>query len=232
MCSSDLQRELFYGILNNSDIIPANYLYRPWDPWFGKNNLRRVLLQTGLNPDQIANFVSAMTYNHYWKTLQFGNVKTARAQDNNLNTVYEVVYLELIDSVVNDQGLGPNLSIPWSTNSEGITSVYPNSFPNMYQRIGDNIGYENRSILPTWMTSTQTDGTVLGFTRAFVICYTQPNKSLEVAFRINEVLAEFGLIDFTIDRYEYDSVLSDNFQKNNATGTGTITSNKIGRAHV
>ena len=219
------QRDLFYGILNNSDIIPTNYLYRPWDPWFGKNNLRRVLLQTGLNPDQIANYVSAMTYNHYWKTLQFGNVKTARAQDSNLNTVYEVVYLELIDSVVNDLGLGPNLSITWPTNNQGITSVYPNSFPNMYQRIGDDIGYENRSILPTWMTSTQTDGTVLGFTRAFVICYTQPSKSLEVAFRINEVLEEFGLIDFTIDRYEYDSILSDNFQKNNATGTGTITSN-------
>ena len=219
------QRDLFYNIVNNGDIIPASYLYRPIDPWFGKNSLRRVLLQTGLSPKEIADYVAAMTYNHYWKTLQFGNVKTARAQDSNFNTVYEVVYLELIDSVLNSQGLGPNLSITWPTNNEGITSVYPNSFPNMYQRIGDNIGYENRSILPTWMTSTQTDGTVLGFTRAFVICYTQPNKSLEVAYRINEVLEGFGLIDFTIDRYEYDSVLSDNFQKNNAAGTGTITSN-------
>ena len=222
---SRVQRDLFYGIVNSTDIIPPNILYRPLDPWYGKNNLRRVLLQTGLNPKEIADYVSAMTYNHYWKTLPFGNVKTARAQDNNFNTIYEVVYLELIDSVVNLQGLGPNLSIPWPQNNAGVTSVYPNSFPNMYQRIGDNIGYENRNILPAWMTSIQTDGTVLGFTRAFVICYTQPNKSLEIAYRVNEVIEEFGFIDFTIDRYEYDSVLSDNFQKNNATGTGTITSN-------
>jgi hypothetical protein len=219
------QRDIFYGIINNSDIIPNSYIYRPWDPWFGVNSLRRVLLQTGLNPKQIAEYVSAMTLNHYWKTLQFGNVKTARAQDADLNTIYEVVYLELIDSVVNDQGLGPNLAISWPLNNSGITTVYPNSFPNMYQRIGDNIGYENRSILPAWMTSTQSDGTVLGFTRAFVICYTQPNKSQEVAYRLSTVIEEFGLINFTIDRYEYDSVLSENFEKNNATGTGTITSN-------
>jgi len=219
------QRDLFYGILNNSDIIPISYLYRQWDPWFGKNNLRRVLLQTGLNPQQIADYVSAMTYNHYWKRLPFANVKTARAQDDNLNTIYEVVYLELIDEVVNNQGLGPNLSVTWPTNIAGVSTVYPNSFPNMYERIGDNIGYENRSILPKWMTSTQTDGTVLGFTRAFVLCYVQPGKALEVAYRISEVIEDFEYIEFTIDRYEYDSVLSDNFDKDPNTGTGTITAN-------
>lgn len=219
------QRDLFYSILNNSDIIPIQYIYRQWDPWYGKNNLRRVLLQTGLNPQQIAEYVSAMTYNHYWKHLQFGNVKTARAQDDNLNTVYEVVYLELLDEVLNTQGLGPNLSITWPANTEGITSVYPNSFPNMYERIGNNIGYQNRSILPKWMTSTQTDGTVLGFTRAFVLCYVQPGKSLEVAYRISEILQDFEYIDFVIDRYEYDSVLSNNFDKEPNAGTGTITAN-------
>ena len=219
------QRELYYNILNNSDIIPSSYLYRQWDPWFGKNDLRRVLLQTGLNPQQIADYVSAMTYNHYWKYLPFGNVKTARAQDADLNTVYEVVYLELLDSVVNARGLGPNLSITWPLNNAGVTTVYPNSFPNMYQRIGDNIGYENRSVLPRWMTSTQSDGSVLGFVRAFVLCYTQPNRSVEIAYRINEVLAEYENIQFVVDRYEYDSVLSDNFDKVSNTGTGTITSN-------
>lgn len=219
------QRDIFYSVLNNSDLIPNNYLYRPWDPWFGKNSLRRVLLQTGLNPAQIDDYVSAMTLNHYWKTLQFANVKTARATDANLETIYEVVYLELIDSVINEQGLGPNLAVNWPANNTGITTVYPNSFPNMYQRIGDNIGYENRSILPKWMTSTQSDGSVIGFTRAFVLCYTLPNKSLEVAYRIGTVIEQFGLIDFTIDRYEYDSVLSTNFEKDPATGTGTITAN-------
>lgn len=219
------QRDIFYNILNNTDIIPINYLYRQWDPWFGKNNLRRVLLQTGLNPQQISEYISAMTYNHYWKPLPFANVKTARAQDDNFNTIYEVVYLELLDEVVNAQGLGPNLSIAWPANNENISNVYPNSFPNMYERIGDNIGYQNRSILPKWMTSTQSDGTVLGFTRAFVLCYVQPGKSLEVAYRISEVIEEFEYIQFVIDRYEYDSVLSNNFDKDPNTGTGTITGN-------
>ena len=46
---------------------------------------------------------------------QFGNVKTARAQDNNLNTVYEVVYLEVIDQNTNSSGQGPADSIDLHT---------------------------------------------------------------------------------------------------------------------
>ena len=219
------QRALYDSIINNSDLIPTNYIYRQWDPWFGKNTLRRVLFMTGLNPDQVADYISAMELNHYWKTLNFGAIKTAKAVDSLFNTVYEVVYIELIDSGVNSAGVGPDLSITWPTNTQGVNTVYPNSFPNMIDRIEENIGYENRSILPTWMTSRQTDGTVLGFTRALVLTYTIPGKSEEIAYRIRQVQDTFKLIDFTIDRYEWDSVLSTNYEKAPATGTGNITAN-------
>ena len=217
------QRALYDSIINNSDLIPTNYIYRQWDPWFGKNTLRRVLFMTGLNPDQVADYISAMELNHYWKTLNFGEIKTAKAVDSSFNTVYEVVYIELIDPGVNSAGVGPDLSIAWPTNTQGVGTVYPNSFPNMIDRIAENIGYENRSILPTWMTSRQTNGTVLGFTRALVLTYTIPGKSEEVAYRIRQVQDTFKLIDFTIDRYEWDSVLSTNYEKTPATGTGNIT---------
>jgi cytoskeletal protein CcmA (bactofilin family) len=58
-----------------------------------------------------------------------------------------------------------------------------------------------------------------------VLCYTQPGKSLEVAYRVSSVLSDFSLINFTIDRYEYDSVLSNNYIKTDINGTGTITAN-------
>ena len=219
------QKQIYYNIINNTDIIPANYLYRPQDPWFGKNQLRRILFQTGLNPKSAADYINAMQYNHYWKTLLFGQVKTARALDDNFNTVYEVVYFDIIDQQVNEQGLGPNLSTTLSNNSVGVSTIYVNSFPNMAQRIADNIGYENRSILPKWMSSRQEDGTVLGFTRALVIAYTLPGKSAEVAYRVGQASDNVKLIDFTVDRYEWDNILSDNFVKNPATGTGTISGN-------
>jgi hypothetical protein len=164
-----------------------------------------------------------MQLNHYWKTLNFGQVKTAKATDANFNTIYEVVYLELIDNGVNDQGLGPNLAVTWPSNTVGVSTVYPNSFTNMSTRITDNIGYENRSILPKWMTSRQDDGTVLGFKRALVLVYTNPGKSAEIAYRVGQELDRFALIDFTIDRYEWDSILSNNFLKAPAAGTGNIT---------
>ena len=216
------QRGYYDNIVNNTDIFPPEYIYRPYDPWYGKNTYRRSLFLTGLNASDAADYINAMTLNHYWKTLTFGSVKTAQALDDNFDVKYEVVYLEIIDSGVNSQGLGPNLSISWPTNSANISTVYTNSFPNMAERVGDDIGYQDRSILPDWMTSRQTDGRVLGFTRGLILCYANPGKSAEIAYRVEQEINTLNLIDFTIDRYEWDSILSDNFSRSPYYGTGLI----------
>ena len=229
------QRAIYNSIVNNGDIFPDSYLYRSTDPWFGKNLQRRSLFLAGLNPDTAAEYISAMTLNHYWKTLYFGEIKTAQALDNNFNSIYEVVYIELLVRGVNEQGLSPNLSISLPANSRNISTVYPNSFPNMALRIENNVGYENRSILPKWMTSRQIDGTVLGFTRALVLCYARPGKAEEIAYRVRQIQSEFQYIDFTIDRYEWDNSLSDSFNKttgsfipnNFAYASGNITANTV-----
>lgn len=221
------QRTYFDSIISNTDIFPPTSIYRFSDPWFGKNSLRRSLFMTGLNPLDVAEYAAAMARNHYWKTLNFGEIKTAQALDENFNVKYEVVYVELLDRGVNAQGLGPNISVGLPTNNVGVSTIYPNSFPNMIERIGNGVGYENRSILPKWMTSRQPNGTVLGFTRALVLCYANPGKSAEIAYRVKQVEDQFKLIDFTIDRYEWDSVLSDNWVKTAANGSGNITANTI-----
>lgn len=225
------QRAIYNSIINNGDLFPDEYLYRSTDPWFGKNTARRSLFLSGLNPDTAAEYISAMTYNHYWKTLYFGDIKTAQALDDNFDVIYEVVYIEILDRGVNAQGFGPNLSVALPPNSRGITTIYPNSFPNMAQRLVDGVGYENRGVLPRWMTSRQTNGTVLGFTRALVLCYTKPGKSQEIAYRVKQVQTEFQYIDFTIDRYDWDNSLSSSYNKsigefkinNFAYASGTIT---------
>lgn len=222
------QRQIFDNIINNQNIATDDILYRPSDLWFGRNNSAKVLFLAGLEENTATEYINAMTLNHYWKTLLFGDIKTAKATDDNLNTTYEVVYIEIIDQQVNQDGLGPNLAIQWPTNQENINNVYPNSFTNMVKRLETNIGYEDKGVLPSWMTSRQADGRVLGFTRALVLYYTLPDQSEKVAFRVRQYLDQFNLINFTIDRYEWDTSLTLN-PFVNATGliSGNIESNLI-----
>jgi len=219
------QRNYYDQLINNSDTFPEEYIYRASDPWYGKNTLRRSLFLAGLDPLQAADYINSMQLNHYWKTLNFGSIKTAQALDDNFNVKYEVVYVELLDRQVNDAGMGPPEAVNLPANSMNIATIYPNSFPNMAKRISQGIGYENRSVLPEWMTSRQPDGRVLGFTRALVLCYAQPGRSAEIAYRVNQLADTFKMIDFTIDRYEWDNILSANFAKPPAAGTGNITAN-------
>jgi len=227
------QRQIYVDVLGNSDIFPESYLYRASDPWFGKNFSRRTLFLSGLNPDQAADYIAAMQLNHYWKTLGFGEIRTAQALDNNFNVKYEVVYIELLDKSVNSQGVGPNLAVSLPANSRNISTIYPNSFPNMARRIADGIGYQNRGILPSWMTSRQPDGRILGFTRALVLCYTKPGRSAEIAYRVARQQELFQFIEYTIDRYLWDNSLSNVYNKNTQTfrpnnfviGAGLISGN-------
>lgn len=52
--------------------------------------------------------------------------------------------------------------------------LYPNSLQNMRRRVEQELGANyNFNLLPKWMTSQQIDGNTLGFTPAWVICYTK-----------------------------------------------------------
>lgn len=227
------QRAIYDNIVSNTDIIPENFLYRPTDPWFGRNTNRQSLFMYGLNSETLSDYINSMTLNHYWKTLTFGDIKTAVALDDNFDVKYEVVYVEILDNGVNANGLGPNLSITWPENNYNISTVYPNSFPNMEARLESGIGYLDKGVLPNWMTSRQPDGYVLGFTRAIVLCYTLPGKSTEVSYRISQVAQSLNLIDFVIDRYEWDNILSEYYDpstsqfiaNNYVLATGNITAN-------
>ena len=56
-----------------------------------------------------------------------------------------------------------------------IRTVYPNSLLNMRNRVAEVVGQEyNAKMLPLWMTSQQINGGTLGYTQAWVICYTKP----------------------------------------------------------
>ena len=76
-------------------------------------------------------YVTALQLNHYWKNLTLGEIKTAQAVDPATGqVVYEVVYSEIIDTLVNNQGksVGKDVVLAYAINTntpDQIDVVYP-----------------------------------------------------------------------------------------------------------
>jgi hypothetical protein len=100
--------------------------------------------------------------------------------------------------------------------------LYPNSLDNMREQVEDVLGtVNNTNILPLWMTSQQLDGNTLGFTPAWVICYTKPGFAETIKNNIetnwkNPVgqIQTLNQIDFKIDRFTVEKKNTYDFDNN------------------
>jgi hypothetical protein len=71
------------------------------------------------------------------------------------------------------------------------------------------------------MTSKQANGRVLGFTPAWVLAYAKPGKGEQIAYYVRTKFGErLNLIDFEVDRYELDRLLSHNWDPAADSTTG------------
>ena len=208
------QRNQFLAIINNTEIFDPSFIYRPTDPYFGVQKELEMLFLSGLNAQSLSAYQQALTTNHFKKQFNFGQVKTAIVLDDSFNVKYEVVYVELIDpSEVSVNSL-PEMSKTLSVNPYlGYTTIYPNSSVDMIEQLFEQIGYQDQSTLPPWMTSNQRGGTLtfsvpLGYTQGIVLAYCQPNCSEKVAFRLNQSGLNFNSIEFVCDRYLIDNYYS------------------------
>lgn len=211
-------RDLLSSLLQNPTIFTPSLIYRADDPNFGV--ARNVIYNHayGLTAATYDDYVASLNLNHYWKNLVLGQIKTAQALDDTGNVIYEVVYSEVIDNLVNNDGTSVDkqvvLPFPLNANdSTEIDSVYPNSLQNMRDQVIDVVG-QISNVLPRWMLSRQSNGRVLGFTPAWVIAYTKPGQSGQIAYNIQ---TQFGtrlnLVDFKADRYELDNFLTKNWDR-------------------
>lgn len=215
----DNDRVLIASLLDNENIFIPEYIFRPTDPFFGKAT--RVVYQHafGLAPDTQDRYVSSLYENHYWKNLVLGSIQTAQAVDPVTGeVVYEVVYSKIIDDLVNADGDSVakivNLAYPIVDELDGssqITQVYPNSLVDMRNQVIDVVGQISTK-LPLWMTSKQANGRILGFTPAWVLAYTNPGRSNQIAYYIQTQFGDqLNMVDFKVDRYILDRELSKNW---------------------
>ena len=104
------QRDIYESLVNNSDDVAPDDVYRLGDVNFGIQKDLRALISSGLNPVPTTDYVEAMAYNHHNSTLRFGDIKVAHAYEADGKTVkYDVVYVDLID---NSQGIDPTSKLP------------------------------------------------------------------------------------------------------------------------
>lgn len=237
-------RRILQELLDSETIIPTDMLYRPNDQYFGKATSVIYEHAYGIYASDIQEYLQAITRNHYWRNITLGEIKTAVARNNNGEIIYEVVYSDIIDNLVNPQGVSIQSQIrwpraidlglgPWYTSSTNIFTsweellgqqyytsltpgyaqiLYPNSLYNMRNRVAQVVGQEyNSSLLPLWMTSQQINGSTLGYTPAWVICYTKPGYAETVKTNIQTLWQDptgmpytLNLINFQIDRFSVD----------------------------
>lgn len=244
-------RILLDSLLGNTTIIPDSYIYRSDDPNYGKATSVIYEHAYGINPANLDPYIAAVTQNHFWRNIILGELKTALAKDDDGQVVFEVVYSQVIDNLINPEGVSIEQSIiwprpidlglgPWYTSETDIytsyadilnilyytsltpgyaQTLYPNSLVNMRTRIQNTIGWQDDyRLLPRWMTSQQTNGSTLGYTPAWVICYTKPGYSEIVKNNINTLwkdsngnVLSLNKINFTIDRFTVDKSQTYNY---------------------
>lgn len=232
-------RDTLDSIVKNSDVLPAESLYRNSDPNFGLARDLRMLLLSGITAADPEDYIIAMATNHYRKALRLGDYKWATALDDDGNATYDVVYLDVIDDLSISNSITAPQSIDLSGKLEhpvyvdntqldvdnnlstidgyGDVVVYPNSILNMRSVIKSKIGLATKEPLPRWMTSKQADGRIPGWTPAVVIAYVLPGEGAKVVFNLNRLDIDIKEINFETDRYVWDTNLSKNWNVDSVT---------------
>jgi len=236
-------KRLIKSLLTDETVIPSPVLYRPNDPYFGKATSVNYIHAYGMKATDVQNYTNAIQQSHYERKILLGDYKIAVARDSNSDIIYEVIYSEIIDDLVNSYGESIPKEIRWpkyvslkqgpytinnrdlhisyrnyNVNlSPGKTNkLYPASLPNMRNEVTTNIGQDNDiELLPKWMTSQQLDGGTLGYIPAWVICYVIPGYGELV---VNNIINRWGHtlneIEFIVDRYLIDKSTSYNWNTN------------------
>jgi len=115
-CSPSIEdRELLDTLLDNSALIPNEYIYRPNDPYFGKATSVIYEHAYGIRASDFEEYVAAIQEkNHYWRQLTLGEIKTAVARNEQTGEIiYEVVYSSIIDNLINPEGESVSKEIFW-----------------------------------------------------------------------------------------------------------------------
>jgi hypothetical protein len=139
-------RQILASLLDNDTLIPPNSLYRSNDQYFGKASSVIYEHAYGIYASDIEEYIVAVTRNHYWRNITLGELKTAVAKNSAGDIIYEVVYSEVIDNLVNPQGVSIQEEIVWPRPIDLGLGPWYTSVTDIYTSY-------NKELLPGYYTS-------------------------------------------------------------------------------
>lgn len=193
------KRAAYNEFITNEEIFVPSAMYRYHDTNFGVQRNLKMTLEFGLEQLYQEEYYYALMENFYRKRLQLGSVKVAQGQDSNGVHLYDIIYAEVIDELVNNNGASVSNIIvyPWTRNEV----YYPASIQNMRTQLRaiTLIDYTtipvNDQLKPKYMSAPGTT-----YISTVPICYTLPGQSAEIVRRIKRSGFKFNSVDFEIDR--------------------------------
>jgi hypothetical protein len=201
-------RQKYVDFVTDSYTFDRSLIYRLDDPEFGLQEKIKLFFEHGIEQIKLQNYSDAIRKYFYRKKFYFGEVKYNRANDQDGNHVYDIVYVEIIDPL---EGIKGPVTV-------GNQTIYPNSVANMRNQLeivrsnGDPIETDEY-MMPRFMRTIQSDtGSPLGFILAAPLCYALPGKGDTIVKRIKLADFDFKLINFEIDRL----VVEDNLTNSGA----------------
>ena len=135
-------RVILEQLLTDENIIPTDYLYRPDDQYFGKATSVIYEHAYGIYASSIQEYLAAVTRNHYWRYLTLGEIKTAVARNDAGKIIYEVVYSEVVDNLVNPQGVSIQTPIVWPRNIDLGLGPWYTSITDIYTSYEEILGQQ------------------------------------------------------------------------------------------
>lgn len=135
-------RNILEQLLTDENIIPTGYLYRPNDQYFGKANSVVYEHAYGIYASDIQEYLAAVTRNHYWRYLTLGEIKTAIARNDAGEIIYEVVYSEVIDNLVNPKGVSIQTPITWPRRIDLNLGPWYTSITDIYTSYENILGQQ------------------------------------------------------------------------------------------
>jgi hypothetical protein len=195
------QRLAYKEFINDTYTFDKNVMYRPFDSYFGIQQKLQVFVEFGIEQTALDNYYTEALAEYFSrKKFLFNRVSYSKANDSKGNYVYDVVYVEIGDTVSN--GIGPTGPI----NVKGNT-VYPNNVLNMRNQLGSILIKGNTILtdeyqMPRYMRTIQpSNGDKLGYILVAPLCYALPGNGATIVEKIAQSGFDFTSIDFTVDRF-------------------------------
>ena len=193
-------RQTFNEFIEYSGVFDRRLLYRPKDPNYGLQKNLDMLVYAGIERKDLEEYYWASERNHKRKRYILGDFNVAMAKESpDSETVYEVVYIEVVDP--RDNGVAA-----LSTYIQGAGTRYKTSVSNMRYRV-DEIGDRERRRMPLWMRTSQNGFQEIDYVKSIPVCYCIPGVGTRILNNITQHGFQPNVINYEADRYVVKNAL-------------------------